>query len=368
MLMAALPSCHDGREDEPEMPADEAATMSIGFKVSAPSTTRAGDVSGTGVKEGYEPGEYLESVIDFASDNYRVYFFDNENKYLCEWDRVAEVHVLKTTDYWIYTFTGRAPEALETYNEGNKNFSVMVLANWPNYPDRDNMEGKTISDFVTAEWAKFSAFDSFELSLEENRLIPLYGLGKYTDVTLIKGSTCDLKTLNLLRAMAKVEVNLSGLPEDVTLEENPVIRGINPGGYCAPEGEFGTGSNWNTDYVTDLHLPFEDNQNHTDAKDGSAEMLRVGEEDKWIAYLPEFRNIGQDVFSRIELKLSYRDEPFVLHFARYDEDGRPDNENGRFDIRRNDLYRYNVRGDLHTIKFKLEVEEWTEGGRTEIDM
>lgn len=368
MLMAALPSCHDGREDEPEMPADEAATMSIGFKVSAPSTTRAGDGSGTGVNEGYEPGEYLESVIDFASDNYRVYFFDNENKYLCEWDRVAEVHVLKTTDYWIYTFTGRAPEALETYNEGNKNFSVMVLANWPNYPDRDNKEGKTISDFVTAEWAKFTAFDSFELSLEENRLIPLYGLGKYTDVTLNKGSTCDLGTVNLLRAMAKVEVNLSGLPEDVTLEGNPVIRGINPGGYCAPEGEFGTGSNWNTDYVTDLHLPFEDNQNHTDAKDGSAEMLRVGEEDKWIAYLPEFRNIGQDVFSRIELKLSYRDEPYVLNFARYDEDGRPDNENGRFDIRRNDLYRYNVRGDLHTIKFKLEVEEWTEGGRTEIEM
>lgn len=369
--MAALSSCADDLLLSENQPSDEAAMLSIGFRVSTPvnAFSRAENTVFESRGGGYEDGSDMESYIDFESYSYRVYFFDKDDKFIAEWDRIAKMHVIVYSGYLVYEFKGAVPDDLQKYNEDYKDFSVMVLANWPDYPDYHSVDptDMNINDFVTADWSKFKAFDSFELSKEDNRLIPLYGLGSFKDITLIKGSTCDLGSINLLRAMAKVEVNLKGLPDDVALEGNPVIRGINPGGFCAPVGSFGSGNNWDTDYVSDLHLPFESNQNHVMAMDNSADMRKV-EDGKWIAYLPEFRNIGQENFSRIELKLSHSNIPFVINFANYNEDGMPDNANGRFDIRRNDLYRFNVEGDLHEIKFKLSVEEWQFGNRTEIEM
>lgn len=366
LMTGAMVSCA-GYSDGPQQVPDDTAKMSIGFMVSAPSAARVRDAGG------YENGTELEAAIDFAGLNYRVYFYDSNSTFITEWDQVTDVHVLKTHDYWVYTFTGSVPKALHDYNEtdGGRDFYVMVLANWPDWPERHSYDftGTSIDDLVTAEWSKFKAFDSYELSMETGRLIPLYGLQKYTGVELAPETTIDLGTVNLLRAMAKVEVNLSGLPDDVTLVGNPRIVGLNPEGYCAPVGTFGTGNNWNTDYVADLHLPFASNNNHAGAKDITAEMLTLTEGSKWIAYLPEFRNVAQTDYSRIELKLRYpyKEETFILDFANYGADGRPADD-GRFDIRRNDLYRFNVTGDLHDLKFSVEITPWAEGGRTEIDM
>lgn len=356
-----LAAC-SGKGLEPSIDNDGGTEMfSISFRVSAPS-------SGITRADGYEDGVGLESTIDIASKNFRIYFFDVDGKYITEWQYPNEMHVLTSQKYWLYTFTGVVPKELELYS----NFSVMVLANWPDYPDRHegiSLTDKSIDDFVGATWACFDAFDSFELSIAEKRLIPFYGLASYKNITFAEDDTRDLGSIDLLRAMAKVEVTLTGLPDDVELEEAPLIRGINPKGYCAPLGPIGTGDDWDTDYVENIHLPFADNKNSPDAKGNTAPMLRVGETDTWIAYLPEFdnKNAGED-YSRIELKLSYREEPFVLNFATYGNDGRPDNVYSRFDIRRNDLYRFNVKGDLHEILFNLEVEPWEFGGKTEIEM
>lgn len=320
--------------------------MTISFRVATPATetSRAEDTGN------YEDGKGLESTIDFDSKSFRIYFFDTNKRIITEWKDPVKTQELTGVHYSLYTFTGNVPEIVKFH----KHFYVMVMANWPDYPDLQNinLSGKTINDIVTAEWAKFAAFDSFELSVEDGRLIPLYGLASFKDKTFARDETCDLGEINLLRAMAKVEVNIEELPEGITLTKAPVIHGINSKGFCAPLGEFGSGDNWDTDYVTAVHLPSGD-YNDTDAMEREMAMLAAGE-NKWIAYLPEFRNIGVgDDFSRIELTFSHLKEPFVLNFAKYDDSGYPDNVNGRYDIRRNDLYRFNVRSTLHTIQVDL---------------
>lgn len=357
--VALLASCNGDKPVPQE--SDDNTVLNLAFRVASPSSaiSRAGE---------YEDGTALESTIDFAAENYRVYFLDGEQNYITEWRHPYPSHVLSTGNYTVYTFTGAVPEELKAHSD----FSVMVLANWPDYPELHSisLEDKNIKDILTADWAEFKAFDSFELSVADRRLIPFYGFASFENIEFAENHTYDLGSINLLRAVAKVEVKVSGLPEDVTIESAPLIRGINPKGYCAPLGPIGTGSSWDTDYVEDIHLPFAGNTNHPDAMDNNVPMLRVGETDTWIAYLPEFdnRNAGEN-YSSIELKLSYREEPFVLHFAKYDADGRTDNDaTRRFDIRRNDLYRFDVKGDLHEILFKLSVEPWVFGGRTEIEM
>lgn len=359
---AALVACSSDMSGvQPDDNETGTGMMTISFRVATPTaeTSRSEDTGG------YEDGKGLESTIDFDSKSFRIYFFDTDKRIITEWKDPVKTQELTGVHYSLYTFTGSVPEILKFH----KHFYVMVMANWPDYPDSQNisLSGKTIDDIVTAEWAMFTAFDSFELSMEKGRLIPLYGLASFEDKTFTQDETCDLGEIDLLRAVAKVEVNIVELPKDITIEGAPVIHGINSRGFCAPLGEFGAGNNWNTDYVTDVHLP-SGNYNDTDAMDRKMAMLAQGE-NKWIAYLPEFRNIGAgENFSRIELKLSHLREPFVLNFAKYDDNGLPDNVNGRYDIRRNDLYRFYVKGDLHEILFSLTVEEWQYGGRTEIEM
>lgn len=363
IIAVLLVACNGDMSVPPSGNENGAGMLSISFRVAAPiPISRAANTDNL---SGYEDGSQLESTIDFASKNFRIYFFDTNHQYITEWQHPGEMHVLAGEYYWRYTFTGTVPKDLKLHNS----FSVMVLANWPDYPDFHSISlaGKHIDDIVTADWARFEAFDNFELNIAARRLIPFYGLASFENITFTEGETCDLGDINLLRAMAKIEVILDGFPEDVSVQGAPTIHGINPGGFCAPLGPIGSGNNWHTDYVEDIHLPF-GTSNHPEAMNNTAAMLAAGP-NKWIAYLPEFRNVGTDEkYSRIELKISHLDEPFVLNFARYDNNGRPDNVNGRYDIRRNDLYRFNVIGDLHEILFKLTVEEWAFGGRTEIDM
>lgn len=340
----ALGSCSDDMSVQPENNDSKAETMTISFRVATPTAgmSRAEDSQGS-----YEDGEELESTIDFNSKSFRIYFFDTDKKIITEWKDPVNTQILTGASYSLYTFTGNVPEILKLH----KRFYVMVMANWPKYPDTQNinLSGMTINDIVTAKWAQFNVFDNFKLSVEEGRLIPLYGLAAFESLTFVEDETCDLGEINLLRAVAKVEV-IVDVSAGVTLKNPPVIHGINPSGFCAPLGEYGAGNNWDTDYVTAIHLP-SGNDNDPNTMNIKKEMF-LARDNKWIAYLPEFRNIGiEENFSRIELPFNHLEEPFVLNFAKY-ENGQTDNTD-RYDIRRNDLYRFYVSGNIYEMQVDL---------------
>ncbi len=221
----ALHSCthegdplRDGDSVETVVPGD---AVQIGFRI------RLGSDYGDPTK--YVPGTGFENYIGIDENDFRVLLFDGEGKFK-ETMTVFKVVPVgggeHPTEYTVLSLLSDKPEGA---------FSIAVLANWglgyhSGFSAID-FNGKSINDILTADWARFEALDNFQLSVDDRRLIPLYGFASFENMTFTPGEVHDLGNIGMLRAMAKVEVNLEELPDGVTLEGAPLIRGINPRGF-----------------------------------------------------------------------------------------------------------------------------------------
>ena len=336
---------------------DPETALSIGLRVPAKSPK-------TG--EGYAIGETYENYIDVENNNYRIYFFTSDNKFIARFEPECFV-VTEGSDYRDYGVLGKAPAALADH----KNFKMVVLANWTQYGDDAMKAGETLlADICNAGWGQFDRFSSFELGPE--RLIPFYGVHEYNNIELKPGVATWLpEPVTLLRAVAKVEVVLETDGHfDLSFSEVK-IRRYNKAGYCAPkdvfsQNDYDHGGEWNSDYVSGLHLVGNGNDTEEKTQDFRFVSRWTGTDgnkyEKWIAYLPEYRNIDAgDQYSSIEMRLDAQtgeDEPHTIHFANYDESGKTDNNDNarRFDISRNNLYRFTVTVRDHRLA--VNVQEW----------
>ena len=336
---------------------DKEPVLSIGFRL----PTRSPEPG-----EGYEVGETYENYIDIENNNYRIYFFTSDNKLIARFEPDGFV-VTQESDYRDYSMLGKAPAALAAH----QNFKMVVLANWPQYGDDTIKAGETqLADICDAGWGQFDSFSSFELGPE--RLIPFYGVCEYNNIAFRSGEATLLpEPVTLLRAVAKTEVILKTDGHfDLSFSEVK-IRRYNNKGYCAPKDVFSQddydhGGEWNSDYVSDLHLV--DNSNDAEEKIQNFRFAYqwIGADgskyEKWIAYLPEYRNIDAgDKYSCIEVRLDVQtgeDEPYKVYFANYDESGKTDNNDNarRFDISRNNLYRFTV--TVRDNRLTVNVQEW----------
>ena len=336
---------------------DKETTLSIGFRLPTRSLKSG---------EGYEVGETYENYIDVENNNYRIYFFTSDNKFIARFEPDGFV-VAEGSDYRDYSVLGKAPAALVNH----KNFKIVVLANWPQYGDDAMKAGETLlADICDAEWGQSDSFSSFELGPE--RLIPFYGVHEYNNIEFKSGEATWLsEPVTLLRAVAKVEVILkTDTHFDLSFSEVK-IRRYNKKGYCAPKNVFSQdnydhGGEWNSDYVSGLHLV----ENSNDAED-KIQNFRFASQwtgadgnkyEKWIAYLLEYQNIDVgDKYSCIEVRLDVQtveDESYKVYFASYDESGKTDNNDNtrRFDISRNNLYRFTI--TVRDNRLTVNVQEW----------
>lgn len=173
---------------------DRGTALSIGFRLPIRSLE---------TDEGYEVGETYENYIDVENNNYRIYFFTSDNKFIARFEPDGFV-VTEGSDYRDYSVLGKAPTSLVNH----KNFKMVVLANWPQYGDDTMQAGETLlADVCDAEWGQFGSFSSFELGPE--RLVPFYGVHEYNNIEFKVGEVTLLpEPVTLLRAVAKVEVIL----------------------------------------------------------------------------------------------------------------------------------------------------------------
>lgn len=327
--------------------------VSIGLRV--PLNPRTGD--------GFEPGSMYENYIDVTGDNYQIYFFDTDNRFIARFLPSSLVAV-EGTNYVDYTVQGEVPEALL----GHSSFKVVMLANWPTYKDDDlKADVTTIEQLCNADWAQFDFFESFELG--PNNLIPFYGVHEYKDVTFMPGIATVLKEpVTLLRAVAKVEVILDTKDDsgdyltDVSFSKVSICR-YNAKGYCAPSGvysqkDYGQGNDGDKDYLSGLHLVGDKNSPKSDPYSFQRVTERTDtENEKWIAYLPEYDNSGND-YSYIEVTLASQTEestPYHIYFSEY-ADGECADEGSFFNIARNNLYRFTVR--VRNGKIEVIVKGW----------
>lgn len=366
-LLWALASCsHDVAED-PDVPSGGEATLNIGFKI---PTRSAAEV--------YEDGETNENYIDIAGGNYRIYFFDMDNKFIAGFDPSGFI-TADGSDYRQYNVLGKAPDALVKHSS----FKMVVLANWPKYPEDSDVNvtlkerETTIADICNADWAQYDCLTdgnetnptSVALDPDADRLMPFYGVHEYNDVTFKPGvATILSEPVTLLRAMAKVEVILQTDDYfDLSFSSLKINR-YNAKGYCAPDPEdvchqsdYDHNGNWESDYTQTLHLVGD--RNDSKAKELSFRCVRRWDEDgkryeKWTVYLPEYQNVEvENTYSSIKAKFNIQtadDEPHTIYFAQYDG-GKTDNVN-RLNIERNNIYRFTV--TVRDRRLMVNVQEW----------
>lgn len=353
---------------EPVITCDE-MELSVGFRM--PTRTSSGDL--------YEEGEIYENYIDIAEEDYRIYFFDTNNKFISRFHPNGFV-ATEGSNYREYNVTGTAPHALIT----KRNFKVVVIANWPTYLNESEMiiGTTTIEDLCNSVKSQFEQFTSFSLDTELS--IPFYGMREFTNIEFEPYEATILPDpITLLRAVSKVEVVLKSEPEhNLTLSSVQICR-YNNKGYCAPNAdkrsEYDHDGIWGDDYAESLHLVNGKNDvdDEGNIEDKKLPFLKVASWDedgnrfeKWIAYLTEYQNIGaDDGYCYIETKFNNQlesDIPHKIYFAEY-TDGLTDNADAnRLNVERNNLYRFNVIAT--PLQLLVSVDEWIHGGTVHIEM
>lgn len=444
MLLGVAASCSKDSLGDPDggQPAAR-PTMGITISLAGASSTRAED--GSAISGGYEIGEGLENYLDISNGNYRIYFFDTDGKYIDTFRPFMRptqsgqepVNGVQTVYYW--QFLGEVPFDLPL------SFKLVVLANWPKYPEEASGEETGIGDDNDADGVayrlvkgkttikglcrhadtQFSGLSPKESGewLDESNLIPFYGvreynLENYVDAADIKDGKIDgdiyidlqkdkknePTALPLLRAMAKVEVIL----------DNPLasfsavsIDRVNAKGFCAPEealnhSDYDHGYNWNSDFIRGrVHLT---NNGKNDDSPVRVSLTKVSARtaadgktipEKWVAYIPEYRNIDNDNsegYCSIKVTLANPDPDSFRNPGeepKNDDDKRPvwdpekqtntiyfatngtkasNNNNshpsgstpGRYDIERNNIYRFTIKGMSSNLLCEVDVQPYAD--------
>lgn len=302
----------------------------------------------------FEAGSKYENYINFNDENsYRIYFFDTNNNYIARFTP-SETVMAEATEYTLYSVEGEVPEDVlqRASNKNAMDFKIVVLANWEKYEEPE--AGSALGTICNEVWAQFEILNSFEL--DEDNLIPFYGVNEYEDVPVQYGGTITLEeSIPLLRAMAKVEVVLNKEDELNTEEmsfSHVTLHGYNSKGYCAPR---------NGAYPPNGHIGLHliGGQNEEGSINKTIPFLQTQSDNKketWIAYVPEYDNSDEDNAAYIELHSDIQTEAFVIRFA----DDQTDVTSTSFNITRNHLYRFNVKIKLVDGRIEAEVSDWEE--------
>lgn len=391
---------------------DGVPTLGISIGVSGP--TRAA-TDGT-----FEPGSDLENHLDIKGNDYRIYFFSEENKYIATFNPDIKAQSSETPETvngvntYYYSFEGKVPAGVGT------NFKLVVFANWGKYPEEaaNKADGEyklvkdvtTITELVTHTDAQFNHLSSPGegewLDEDQHRLIPFYGVRHYDisnfedvknnikDGHLIGDVRVNLTTnelaLPLIRAMARVEIILNNKHASFSSVK---MTKVNDKGFNSP---YKKGDNWEFDYTDYFHdytwgddfvrgVHLVEGENDKDQKELEFKKVssRTETPEKWVAYVPEYKNIGVgDGYTAIEVTLANPDSESegwasptkTIYFA---TDGTAaNNENdveatktdpGRYDIERNNIYRFTIDDMNANMECQLDVQPYAEQ-RLEVDL
>lgn len=365
ILGLTLGACSNGYNED--ISSDRRQTNMV-VRFTLPESASASENSRAG--DGYEEGSLIDNYID-VHNSCRVLFFSKNNTFLGQLDHQV-VTEIPGTDRRQYNLCGIPPQNLPS------DFKIMIAANWPDMSVIDNAiaGSTTIDDICHAMPSVFDMPPGFTLDPENGHLMPFFGIRSYSGISILPGTTTLPESITLLRAMAKVEIIFDGgaseLPAAVTLCH------FNVKGYCAPSGVYdqngyGQGNDWESDYLHRLHLVTADNNNDPEAS-GRRTDLKMSADGayRWTAYVPEYRNLKADgspapdeAYIEIKLPSQASDEkPFRIYFSSYSGETSANTTLPRFNIERNNIYRFNV--SLHHGRLSIITRPWNYRPQPEI--
>ena len=341
----ALVSCDQG--DTESENAEAHITLTLCMKgTDTDNNTRIGQSGGKQIAsrgeedEPKDPGTEMENSIDFS--RFHVVFYDANHRRAGILQNMVLVHVGGN----IYRLTGSLPVSnkvlVGNYFEGK----MVVYANFD--MSEDELQKGYNDDAIALK-----AFD-----YEANpKYLPMWGVKKVA-FTLAAGKRQDFSDIDLLRAVAKVKVNLSNeMKNNGWSIHSMQLFNYNNKGYCMP---IKYAECKQTASLT--HVEFEHFFN-------SIQTSGITMTDDVPIYLPEYQNKGKEDADKcvIKLKLNYKgnverddsgkEKEYTLRFIDYTDTGAEGTTIN--DIVRDHYYTFEVyKGSNGQNLVKLTVRKW----------
>ena len=319
---------------------DDAACITLGGSSHKVTFTLAVDDASLNTRAAWSEGYQADSGTSYdnriAYDGLQVLVYDNDNRYVGQVGSLIHWAVSATE----YRFSGDITELSLIVGE---KYKIMVFANCPDLTQNVGSQNFSIDDIVYP-----------------SGYLPMWGV---TTMTVANEELQDVGNIDLIRAVAKVEVELSDemLARGYSLD-NVSVRNYNTNGYCVPAG-------WDNVASTSL-LDQENCMNAYHSHVGESLGFVEGEAQKsrWL-YIPEF-NVLHTATNRPVMTVVLNDGTSAplefkdaISFGEYVNGAiKPGTE---YNIVRNHIYRYTISGISAGIEISYEVLPWTDGGTWE---
>lgn len=347
----ALVSCDQG--DTESENAEAHITLTLCLKgTDTDNNTRIGQSGGKQIAsrseddETDEPGTEMENSIDLS--RFHVVFYDANHRMAGILQNMVLVHVGGN----IYRLTGSLPVSNKVL-VGNHFIGKMVV-----YANFDMSSDDLQKDYNNTDIAQ-KAFN-YEANPE---YLPMWGVKK-VDFTLAAGKRQDFSDIDLLRAVAKVKVNLSSkMKSDGWSIYSMQLFNYNDKGYCMPKKY--------AECEQTASLTHEEFENFlVSRKQDAITMI-----DNVPIYLPEYQNTGKNEADRCVIKLKLKlngnvennEKEYTLRFIDYTDSGGEGTTIN--DIVRDHYYTFEVyKGSNGQNLVKLTVRKWKVREHEEIVM
>ena len=297
-----------------------------------------------------EPGTEMENSIDLS--RFHVVFYQTNQQMAGILQNMVLVHLGGN----IYRLTGSLPVSNKVL-VGNHFEGKMVI-----YANFDMSEADLQKDYNDTDIAQKS------FGYEANpKYLPMWGVKKVA-FTLAAGKCQDFSDIDLLRAVAKVKVNLSNdMKNNGWSIYSMQLFNYNNKGYCMP-GKY-------AECEQTASLTHEAFEHFLDSK----QTVGITMKDNVPIYLPEYQNNGKEDANKcviklklasngkVELDTSGNEKEYTLRFIDYTDQGTEGTTTN--DIVRDHYYTFEVyKGSNGQNLVKLTVRKWNVRDHEEIVM
>ena len=297
-----------------------------------------------------EPGTEMENSIDLS--RFHVVFYEANQQMAGILQNMVLVHLGGN----IYRLTGSLPVSNKVL-VGNHFEGKMVI-----YANFDMSEADLQKDYNDTDIAQKS------FGYEANpKYLPMWGVKKVA-FTLAAGKRQDFSDIDLLRAVAKVKVNLSNeMKNNGWSIHSMQLFNYNDRGYCMP-GKY-------AECEQTASLTHEAFEHFLDSK----QTVGITMKDNVPIYLPEYQNNGKEDANKCVIKLKLasngkveldtfgNEKEYTLRFIDYTDKGTEGTTTN--DIVRDHYYTFEVyKGSNGQNLVKLTVRKWNVRDHEEIVM
>ena len=351
----ALVSCDQGDTNAGEAEANITLTLCL-KGADKNSNTRMGQpfvkpLASRGEEDKTEdPETEMENNIDFS--RFHVVFYDVNHRMAGVLQNMVLIHVGGN----IYRLTGSLPVSNKVLVGNHFEGKMVVYANF-NMSEADLQKDYNDTDIAQKSFG-YEAYPEY---------LPMWGVKKVA-FTLAAGKLQDISDINLLRAVAKVKVNLSNdMKKNGWRIHSMNLFNYNNKGYCMPEKY--------AECEKTASLTHEEFEHFYDSKQTGGITMK----DDVPIYLPEYQNKGQVDADKCVIKLklarngnverddSGNEKEYTLRFIDYTDSGAEGTTTN--DIVRDHYYIFEVyKGSNGQNLVKLTVRKWNVRNHEDIVM